>query len=141
MTTYTHSHSAAHSLPRRIMSVLPVLTICLLSAPCISSCNTGKTSGEFDYLYKDLPFEMPAVTRPQIPDRTVDLKDFGGNGNGIDLNTDAFAKAIDFLPYGGKKREDKDDKKPQNSQAVPSPAVVDSTPFPAPEEKTDDLPF
>lgn len=51
------------------------------------------------------------------------------------------AKTIDFLPYGGKKREDKDEKQPQNSQAVPSPAVVDSTPFPAPEEKTDDLPF
>ena len=101
MTTYTHSHSTAHSLPRRIMSVLPVLTICLLSTLCISSCNTGKTSGEFDYLYKDLPFEMPAVTRPQIPDRTVDLKDFGGNGNGIDLNTDAFAKAIDFLASKG----------------------------------------
>lgn len=51
------------------------------------------------------------------------------------------AKTIDFLRYGGKKQDDKDSKQSKNPQTVPSPAVVDSTPFPAPEEKTDDLPF
>ena len=44
---------------------------------------------------------MPVVSRPQIPDRTVDLTEFGGNGNGIDLNTDAFARAVDFLASKG----------------------------------------
>ena len=44
---------------------------------------------------------MPEVSRPRIPDRTASLADFGGNGNGIALNTDAFAQAIDYLSSRG----------------------------------------
>ena len=101
MTPEHHATRAAHALPKRLTSALPLLAACLLSVFCIPSCSNTEKAGEFDYLYKDLPFEMPMVTRPQIPGRTVDLKDFGGNGNGIDLNTDAFAKAIDFLASKG----------------------------------------
>lgn len=42
----------------------------------------------------DLP---PAVAAPHIPQTTVSLTDFGGVGDGITLNTDAFAKAIKTL--------------------------------------------
>lgn len=101
MTLNTLQNRAASSVPSRKPSALSMLILCLLSILYASSCKPANSSGEFDYLYKDLPFEMPVVTRPQIPDRTVDLKDFGGNGNGIDLNTDAFAKAIDFLASKG----------------------------------------
>lgn len=52
---------------------------------------------EFAYLYEDLPFEMNKVERPQIPAREVDIRDFGGVGDGVVLNSDAFAKAIDAL--------------------------------------------
>ncbi len=83
------------------LSALNALATLSLSAVLITSCTGSGQAGEFDYLYKDLPFEMPVVTRPQIPDRTVSLTDFGGNGNGIDLNTDAFASAIDFLVSKG----------------------------------------
>ena len=83
------------------LSALNALATLSLSAVLIASCTGSGQAGEFDYLYKDLPFEMPVVTRPQIPDRTVSLTDFGGNGNGIDLNTDAFASAIDFLASKG----------------------------------------
>ena len=83
------------------LSALNALATLSLSAVLITSCTGSGQAGEFDYLYKDLPFEMPVVTRPQIPDRTVSLTDFGGNGNGIDLNTDAFASAIDFLASKG----------------------------------------
>ena len=83
------------------LPVLKALAIFSLSAILTISCNGSGEIGEFGYLYKDLPFDMPVVTRPQIPDRTVDLTDFGGNGNGIDLNTDAFASAIDFLASKG----------------------------------------
>ena len=48
-----------------------------------------------------LPFEMPEVSAPQIPERQVNLRDFGGVGDGIVLNTDAFAKAIDALASQG----------------------------------------
>ena len=50
---------------------------------------------------KDLPFEMPAVSAPQIPDRQVNLKDFGAVGDGIVLNTEAFDKAINALSTQG----------------------------------------
>ena len=40
---------------------------------------------------------MTKVTRPSIPDYTVDLTDFGGVGDGVTLNTEAFAKAMRHL--------------------------------------------
>ena len=48
-----------------------------------------------------LPFQMPEVTAPVIPDRQVKLTDFGAVGNGITLNTEAFAKAIEALSQQG----------------------------------------
>ena len=48
-----------------------------------------------------LPFQMAEVTAPIIPDNEVNLKDFGAVGDGITLNTDAFAKAIDELSKKG----------------------------------------
>lgn len=52
---------------------------------------------EFAYLYEDLPFDMTRVERPDIPAREVDIRDFGGIGDGVALNTDAFADAIETL--------------------------------------------
>lgn len=52
---------------------------------------------EFAYLYEDLPFEMNKVERPRIPAREMDIRDFGGVGDGVVLNTDAFADAIETL--------------------------------------------
>ena len=48
-----------------------------------------------------LPFNMPEVKAPVIPDYQVKLTDFGGVGDGITLNTEAFAKAIDVLSKKG----------------------------------------
>ena len=48
-----------------------------------------------------LPFNMPEVKAPVIPDYQVKLTDFGGVGDGITLNTEAFAKAIDALSKKG----------------------------------------
>ena len=56
---------------------------------------------EFAYLYKDLPFEMGQVKRPQIPPREINIADYGGVGDGITLNTEAFANAIDVLVQNG----------------------------------------
>lgn len=44
---------------------------------------------------------MPRVTRPEIPDRRVCLTDFGAVGDGVTLNTEAFARAIDALAEQG----------------------------------------
>ncbi len=50
---------------------------------------------------ENLPFSMPEVSAPAIPQRDVKLTDFGAVGDGITLNTEAFAKAIDSLSKKG----------------------------------------
>ncbi len=47
--------------------------------------------------YRNLPFEASVPEGPSIPSRRVSLNEFGGKGDGITLNTEAFAKAISHL--------------------------------------------
>jgi polygalacturonase len=42
----------------------------------------------------DLPFPMPGMALPQVPDRQVNITDFGAVGNGQARNTEAFRQAI-----------------------------------------------
>lgn len=72
----------------------------LLFAICSALC-AGCSGYEFEYLYRDLPFEMARVSRPVIPSREVDIRDFGGIGDGVTLNSRAFAEAIDALCANG----------------------------------------
>ena len=65
-----------------------------------ASCKGGKTD-EFAALYEGLPFDMPRVELPSIPDREVKLTDFGGTGDGVSMNTAVFDFAIDFLSNRG----------------------------------------
>lgn len=44
---------------------------------------------------------MGQVYRPSIPSRSVSIIDFGGNGNGIQSNTQAFSAAIESLSKRG----------------------------------------
>ena len=63
------------------------------------SCGTRPATSES--ASGEAPFEMPAVPRPTIPDRTVRVVDYGGVGDGHTLNTSAFAAAIDSLAARG----------------------------------------
>ncbi len=74
------------------------LTAVVVAGVSLLAC---RSDYEFAYLYKDLPFEMEEVQRPQIPAREVNIKDFGGVGDGVHLNTEAFASAIDALTEAG----------------------------------------
>ena len=69
------------------------------------ACDKDKPCANCENPYKrftkDLPFQMPEVAAPQFPDRQVNLRDYGAVGDGIVLNTDAFARAIDALSQQG----------------------------------------
>lgn len=68
----------------------------------VSACNLfAKEEGGYEYLYENLPFQMPKLARPTFPANKVSIIDFGGIGDGIALNTQAFAKAIDALAAKG----------------------------------------
>lgn len=73
----------------------------LASFMLLSAVSMTAGGNEYAHLYDNLPFEMPVIDRPAIPSRQVDLKEFGGVGDGITLNTKAFAEAIDKLSKQG----------------------------------------
>ena len=52
-------------------------------------------------VYADVPFAMPRVAVPVIPDRSVSLTEFGAVGDGQFLNTESFARAIEHLASQG----------------------------------------
>lgn len=77
-------------------------TIYLVAALCLmalASCQ--QQAYKYEAVYRNLPFEMPRIEAPTFPDRTVSLADFGAVGNGMDLCTEAFAKAINTLAEQG----------------------------------------
>ena len=59
-------------------------------------CNAGVAS-----VPENLPFDMPTVSRPAIPNRTANILDYGAVPDGATLCTDAFAAAIDALTKQG----------------------------------------
>ena len=60
----------------------------------------AKAEGYTKY-YQDMPVELRQVTAVAIPENTVTLTDFGGVGDGVTLNTEAFRKAISALTKKG----------------------------------------
>jgi polygalacturonase len=73
----------------------------LLALSLLVLCSCDKECKRLDSLYEGLPFAMEKVALPSIPARSVCLSDFGAVGDGITLNTDAFAQAIDALVQKG----------------------------------------
>ena len=58
-------------------------------------------SNEYDKYYQNLPIPMSAPTLPTIPDNRVSLPDFGGKGDGVTMNTEAFGTAMSELSKKG----------------------------------------
>lgn len=79
------------------MKIKRIFSTLFLAAALFSQA----AESEYAHLYEGLPFEMPMVSRPVFADRTVSLADFGGVPDGVTLNTEAFAKAIDTLSAQG----------------------------------------
>lgn len=66
----------------------------------ISSC-AQVSEYQYEYLYENLPFEMPKIQKPVFPDNQVNMFDCGGIGNGVVVNTEAFEKAMESLSAKG----------------------------------------
>lgn len=49
----------------------------------------------------DLPFEMPAIEQPRIPDQSFVITDFGAVSDGQTKNTEPFARAIEACSRAG----------------------------------------
>lgn len=82
------------NLKQTLFGALALLTV---------GCQTTPTPGGVvsDAIWAELPFEMAQVARPEIPNRDLSPVDFGGVGDGITDNKEAFAKCIDFLSEQG----------------------------------------
>ena len=72
--------------------------ICLL---LLAVAMTAHAQNPYKKYTEKLPFQMPEVSAPVIPNYTVNLKKFGAVGDGVTLNTKAFEKAIAALEKKG----------------------------------------
>ncbi|MDU1904092.1 MAG: glycoside hydrolase family 28 protein [Dysgonomonas sp.] len=75
-------------------------TLFLFVLACIS-LGVVQAESKYKYLYEGLPFEMPVLEYPTFPNNRVSIVDFGGVPDGVTLNTDAFAKAMNALAQKG----------------------------------------
>jgi len=62
---------------------------------------TASAENPYKKFTANLPFKMAEIKAPVIPNRQVNLRDFGAVDDGVTLNTEAFAKAIDALSKQG----------------------------------------
>ncbi len=72
----------------------------ILTALTIVSILSAKAE-DYSKHYQNLPVELKQVVSFDIPDNTVSIADFGGVGDGVALNTEAFRNAISALTKKG----------------------------------------
>ena len=72
----------------------------ILTALTIVSILSAKAE-DYSKHYQNLPVELKQVVSFDIPNNTVSIADFGGVGDGVALNTEAFRKAISALTKKG----------------------------------------
>lgn len=73
----------------------------LLTIALLAVAMAAQADNPFKKYTEKLPFQMAEVSAPVIPDRTVNIRSFGGNSDGLTLNTKAFQRAIDALSKKG----------------------------------------
>lgn len=76
-----------------------LLSLTLVSLLFIFSSSLSAV--DYSHYYKNLPVDVKPVKMFSIPDYKVSITDFGGKGDAVTLNTDAFASAIAALEAKG----------------------------------------
>ncbi len=79
---------------RKIISSVVVLMLMSSSFPL-----NGKNA--YAEYFKNVPFKIQTIKPPVFPKYTVRLTDFGGIGDGVSMNTEAFQKAFEALEKKG----------------------------------------
>jgi len=84
-------------MKNRLMSLSNMFTFLSLLI-IVTSCSVkafGQTDTAIRSYLTGLPFPMPVIAEPVFPDNRVNILTFGALGDGLNLNTEAFNKAID----------------------------------------------
>jgi polygalacturonase len=94
------------SVRRRVGSVVMLALGLLAFLQTPGAVRAGKAESdsiadELRGLLADVPFPMPTLELPRIPDRSVSVADHGAMGDGVTMNTVAFAQAIDACVRAG----------------------------------------
>jgi polygalacturonase len=84
-----HIHKLAFAL--LVAELISAMTVC----PSMGQANAENS------LYQGIEFKMPQVKRPEIPDNSVSIVDFGAKPGGEALCTGAFRDAIENLSKKG----------------------------------------
>lgn len=80
------------------MKVVPLLLLGMTLFSCVRENNAGD---DYAWVYDNVEFEMPKVAEPVIPGNSLNIADVGGVADGVTLNTEVFAKAINSLSEKG----------------------------------------
>ncbi len=81
-------------------SIIQLVVICLIFITGCSQSKEKEVPQTYEN-YKNIEFEMKIIQEPQIPNNTVNIKDFGAVDGGQVLNTKAFEKAIEVVSEKG----------------------------------------
>lgn len=73
----------------------------IILALLLTLLTTAKAQQKYADYYTNLPKPMAQAQEPNIPDYAISLKDYGGKGDGLTLNTEAFRQAIAHLTAKG----------------------------------------
>jgi len=94
LTFVTSNFKRIRNMRKLVKLIMLVFVILFVVFPC-------KAEGYGKY-YQGLPFDIPKAVTPAIPELEVSLAEYGGIGNGMTLNTQAFAAAMaDLSERGG----------------------------------------
>ncbi|NQZ89850.1 MAG: glycoside hydrolase family 28 protein [Colwellia sp.] len=89
------------NLNRKTFSFFIMCLVAILPLTSSSTVASIAVDKELEALYHNVPFDMPKVELPNIPNYQVSIEKFGGVGDGITDNSKAFNDAINHLAKKG----------------------------------------